>query len=84
MVSRYMRSYLVRAGSPEEAVAFVQADCDLEGALVTSTGRCEPVSLTQVDWRLLPRIILASKRGVCWKSGRVFFPTTAGAAQALH
>lgn len=72
-VSRYLRTYFVRATSIDDAVSVVQSDVERDGAVVSEMEPPDPRELAQLPFWLLPRLLVARGRGVCWRSGRAFY-----------
>jgi hypothetical protein len=77
-VSRYMRSYYVRAASVEDAGDIVREDGRHEGAVVVEMESPKLRHPSDLPIWLRARLVLNRGRGVCWRSGRAFYPQDDG------
>ncbi len=74
IISRFARSYYVWARDEADAVELVRRDVSDEAELAAAETPIER-RLQDVPDKLRPIIALDQGRGVCWRSGRAFFPT---------
>jgi hypothetical protein len=73
-LSRFLRVYLVRADSPEEASRIVQRDVTQQGARLIGMDEPLPRRLPTIPARVVPHVLLRRGQRVLWRSGRIFFP----------
>jgi hypothetical protein len=73
-LTHYMRSYFVVAASAEDALEVVREDVRQDAATLLDAEAPEERPAREVPVGLVTRWTLAKQRGVCWKSGRTFFP----------
>ncbi len=69
----FVRVYYVWAKSRDEADAFIRMDVSGEGELL-NLGAIEAIQIDQAPEDVRGAIGGGGERGVCWKSGRIFFP----------
>ena len=72
-ISRFARSYYVWARDEADALDLVTMDLSCDAEIITAEAPIER-RLDDVPADLRPIITLDCGRGVCWRSGRVFFP----------
>jgi len=77
-VSRYMRSYYVRAASVEDAGDIVREDGGREGAVVVEMAPPKLRHPSDLPLWLRARLVFNRGRGVSWRSGRAFYPQEDG------
>lgn len=73
-LTHYMRSYFVAAASADDALEVVREDVRRDAATFLDAEAPEERPAREVPVGLLQRWTLAKQRGVCWRSGRTFFP----------
>lgn len=73
-LTNYMRSYFVAATSVQDALEIVREDVRQEAATMLDAEAPEERPAGDVPVGLMQRWTLTKARGVCWKSGRTFFP----------
>ena len=73
-LTHYSRSYFVAALTPEDALDVVRADAAADGAALLDADAPEESSASEIPVSAFQRVTVGRKRGVCWRSGRVFFP----------
>lgn len=75
-LTHYSRSYFVTALTPDDALEVLREDVAADGATLLDAEAPEQSSAAAVPIGRLQRLALERKRGVCWRSGRAFFPAS--------
>lgn len=73
-LTHYTRAYWVAATDAADALEVVRDDGSAEGAALLDADPPTAHPSGAVPVSGLKRLAVGRKRGVCWKSGRVFFP----------
>ncbi|MDT8437313.1 MAG: hypothetical protein RRA92_11235 [Gemmatimonadota bacterium] len=69
----FIRIYYVWAKNEEEATSYVHDDVSGEAELL-DVGPIEGIDIDELDGHIADAIRKGPGRGVCWRSGRLFFP----------
>lgn len=73
-LTRYMRSYFVRAASASEAAELVRVDGLLDDAVLVEVEPPRAMQESALPSWLYQHLERVPRSGVCWRSGRAFYP----------